>query len=316
MKPMLASDYDVNKLRFPLVAQPKIDGVRALFPYTDERLRARSLKSHANLHVTQLYSYEVFRGFDGEMAAEAPTHPNLCSLTTSALSTVEGKPWVQWHVFDYVTAETIHLPYLRRYELMLEALQVAQAFVSHGVYRIVPMPYRIIASLAELDAYDEENLLAGYEGTIVRDPNGAYKSGRSTVREGGLLRIKNFIDGEFRIEELVEGQTNENEAQVNELGNQFRSTHKDNMIPNGMVGALRGTLLKDLVDPVSKNVLFAAGTRVHVGAGRMTKKEREFYFQNPEQALGRIGKLKVFPKGIKDKPRFPTFQSFRNENDM
>ena len=44
MKPMLAEDFDESKLIFPLIAQPKIDGVRGLNMLGT--LTGRSLKTH------------------------------------------------------------------------------------------------------------------------------------------------------------------------------------------------------------------------------------------------------------------------------
>jgi len=63
-------------------------------------------------------------------------------------------------------------------------------------------------------------------------------------------------------------------------------------------------------------VLFPAGAEVTVSAGCLTHDERRKYFLDPAQITGRIGKSKFFPKGIKDKLRHPTFQSFRDPVDM
>lgn len=74
-----------------------------------------------------------------------------------------------------------------------------------------------IGSAAELAAYKEKCLSEGYEGVMVRDPAGPYKCGRSTVREGWLLKIKRFEDGEAEVLETYEGMSNYNEAGVDAL---------------------------------------------------------------------------------------------------
>lgn len=314
MKPMLASDWAEDKVKLPVIAQPKIDGVRGL--NMTGVLTGRSLKQHANKHVTQLFSHPDIVGFDGEFAAEIETHSNLCSLTTSALSTIEGEPYVLLWVFDYITDETVNLPYQERYEIMnilVHKYLVQQQNEPGNRLRVVPSV--LCRTMEDLLTTDDMFLDMGFEGTIIRDPHGKHKQGRSTVREGGLLRIKRFIDAEFEITEVVEGVTNTNDAQQNELGQQFRSTHQENMVPNGMVGALMGTLIKDVIARDGA-ILFKKGDTVKVGAGKLSHNDRIKFFREQSLILGRIGKFQLFPKGIKDKPRFPTFQCFRSKIDM
>ena len=54
IKPHLACDADINKIKYPCYVLPKIDGVRALV--IDGKLVGRSLKTHANKHITYLLS--------------------------------------------------------------------------------------------------------------------------------------------------------------------------------------------------------------------------------------------------------------------
>ena len=58
------------------------------------------------------------------------------------------------------------------------------------------------------------------------------------------------------------------------------------------------------------------GAMIEVAPGKMVHEKRKYYFDNPEEIVGKIVKFKFFPVGIKDKPRFPTFQSFRDPVDM
>lgn len=314
VKPMLASDWDETKIRFPVIAQPKIDGVRAM--NLNGVLTGRSLKQHANRYVTEFFSHQSMIGFDGEMAAQHECHPDLCRLTTSALSTIEGNPFVLWWVFDYITNETHNLPYSERLSALTAKVQefhLDLPGLTPGHYlRVVPS--LLVHTMEGLLEFDQRCLDMGFEGTIIRDPNGKHKQGRSTVKEGGLLRIKRFIEVEVVVTEIIEGEMNGNDAQVNELGLQFRSSHQENMVPNGMVGAMMGRLIADVVS--GGKVLFRKDDIVKVGAGRMPHEDRVRFFQNPHLLLGQIVKFKLFPKGVKDKPRFPTFQSLRSLTDM
>ena len=307
MKPMLAETWDEGKQRFPVIAQPKIDGVRAL--NLTGTLTGRSLKKFKNKYVTSMFSHSILLGLDGEMAAEHECHPDLCRLTTSALGRIEGKPYVLWHLFDYVTHETRSMPYSKR----LQALRDRVAYIGH-LRPELAQHLRIVRSnecahSSVLEHFDSKWSEEGYEGTILRDPYGAYKDGRSTVREGGLLRIKRFVDSEAVVLSVTEGETNLNEAKTNALGQTERSTHQANMVANGMVGTLTCRALANC-GPIK------AGDTITVAAGRMTHAERQHYMALPNAIIGKTIKYKTFEHGAKDKLRFPTFQSIRLPEDM
>jgi DNA ligase 1 len=303
VKPMLADDYDESKLVFPLIAEPKIDGVRGL--NLTGKLTGRSLKPFGNRYTSRFFSYSAFTGLDGELAAAHECDPALCRLTTSALGTHEGDPFVLWWLFDYVTVETVRLPYVERYELLCKRVEELRAmpvvFAQAERLRVVPCVQ--VHDLDELNAWDAQWLEQGYEGTIIRKPSGGYKYGRSTVREGGLLRIKRFVEEDAVVTAIIEGQSNQNEAIINALGQTERSTHQENMVPNGMVGAFECIDVK-------------TGNPITVSAGTMSHEDRVKYFKHPELILDHHIKYKHFPKGVKDKPRFPTFQSIRMKEDQ
>jgi len=203
-------------------------------------------------------------------------------------------------VFVYVPEQTMELPYLERYDAL-------EQYVSSLIKDNPALPLNVVeghyvTTMDELLHWESVWSLAGYEGAILRDPNGWHKQGRSTIREGGLLRIKRFIEEDAIVMSVVEGKVNNNPAQVNELGLQYRTTHVENMEPSGMVGMLKCADLK-------------TGEYIDVAAGRMTASDRVKYFVNPELIVGETIKYKHFPKGVKDKRRFPTFQSIRMSED-
>lgn len=313
MKPLLADDWCEDRLQFPLIAQPKVDGVRALNMLGT--FTGRSLKKFGNRYVTSRFSHSSLIGFDGELAAEASTNPDLCRLTTSALASHAGEPYLIWWLFDYVTVETKHLPYIERHAQLHRRLEEIKLEAPHLFPHLRPMPWLWVHNIDELEAYDSENLTAGFEGTILRDPHAPHKEGRSG-KKPILWRIKRFVDFEFRVHKIIEGDENTNEAQTNELGNTFRSTHQANMVPNGMVGAMEGTVIGVVKDPTTGEVLFNDGDQVRVGAGRLSHAQRKHFFENQADFMSRIHKGKFFPKGIKDKPRFPTWQTFRDPADI
>lgn len=298
---MLACDYIEEKLKFPLILQPKIDGVRGM--NLDGQFTGRSMKPPANKFCASFFSQRQFIGLDGEIAAQSETHPNLCSLTSSALSTIAGEPFLLWHCFDYITKDTISLPYIERLQRLENYIQIISTEYKQLVNRLRVIQCKHVTTLDDLLYQDAMWLAAGYEGTIVRDPNGKYKQGRSTPNQGGLLRIKRFANGEMLVTGIEEGKSNCNEATVGANGYTERSTHQENMVPNGMVGTLLGKDTK-------------TGANMKCAAGRMTHQERIDYFNFPQKLIGKQVKFKHFLKGVKDKPRFPTFQCIKIDFDI
>ena len=68
-KPMLATDADLNNLRFPLLASTKLDGVRAVV--RDGVVYSRSNKPIPNQYVQRLFA--EYEHFDGELIVGEPT---------------------------------------------------------------------------------------------------------------------------------------------------------------------------------------------------------------------------------------------------
>lgn len=294
MKPLLAANYDESKLVFPMIAQPKYDGVRGLT--IQQRLVGRSLKTHANKHITDLFSQPQYNWLDGELTTHDVTDPACCRITTGDINRIGGQPnQLVWYLFDDIRPEMLELPYLQR----LAALKLR----AENLPFVQVVETKIVHNLEELLAYDDLNLDRGMEGTILRRMEGLYKQGRSTVRSAELLRIKRFVEEEAVVLSFEEGEMNNNEARTNELGRTERSTHKENMVPNSQLGTI---IAKDI----------KTGETIRVAAGRMPHDDRKHFFKNPHEIIGQTIKYKYFPKGMKDKPRFPTFQTIRAASDI
>ena len=326
-KPHLACDADLDKVKYPVIAMPKIDGVRGL--NIGGSIVGRRKKAFKNPYISKCYSKVAYTGMDGELALGNWTDPLLCSRTTGFVNRKtpkDGKPTESdelcWWVFDCLAPSVIDLPYSDRLAHLesLVGYVHPEWYSAECKYQIRVVPSKMVYNLDELLQFEEDCLSMGFEGVILRDPDGLHKSGRSTVKSGAYLRIKRFIDFEGVVVNLVEAMENQNEAKTNELGNTERSTHKENMVPKGMVGTIQLRSLQDVVD-ANGNVLIAKDQVVDVGPGNMVHSERiraweSFVAGAPDSLVGKVAKSKFFPKGQKDLPRFPTFVSLRAEEDM
>lgn len=297
-KPHLATDADIDKLVFPVWAQYKIDGVRAVVK--DEKCTGRSMKPCLNTLITDYFSDISYEGFDMEMGATKPNDPDLCRLTTSLTGTIKGGLPKFVIVFDFLHPSVIHLPYVER----MEALEVWCRKVVFGAeVDIFISPQYKIENKADLLKFYQNALDLNYEGVVLRKQDGMHKSGRCTVREGNYLRIKPTGDAEGTLVRVEEAMENCNEAVTNALGQTERSSHKENLKPKGMIGAL---IIKD----------FKTGQEIKIGPGTLNHKQRRYYFIHQDELAQKIIKYKFLATGQKDKPRHARFFSFRNKEDL
>ena len=313
IKPQLAEDAVLDLVQFPCIAQPKIDGVRAM--NLEGTLTGRSLDPFRGYGITEFFSIRQFIGFDGEMTlGDKPNcGERLCSLTTGAMGRFKGvteMPDLHWWVFDLVTPNHVGLSYEQRYYELSNQVKV----LNHPRVHIVPK--YIINNEWALHDRIARNAEAGYEGTIIRNPKAIYKSGRATLKGQELWRVKPWSDFEILVTDITEGQMNGNEAKTNTLGRTERSSAKAGMVPNGQVGSIQGIMLKDFHDPATGRLLFAKGLPVTAGSGEMSVAEATDYFANPYKIVGHVAKVKTMTHGVKDLPRFPTYVSHRLPQDL
>lgn len=311
LKPQLAEDAILDKVIYPCLVQPKIDGVRAM--NLDGTLTGRSLDPFPGFGITDYFSQPQFKGLDGEMTLGSDMAGELlCSQTTGAMGRFKGVTEMadlHWWVFDYLLPETLNLPYSVRYTLLENRVKV----LNHPRIHLVPRVH--VGTRHLLDHIIAEHSEFGFEGTIIRNPNAAYKEGRATKKGQELWRVKPWGDFEILVTGVTEGQKNENEAKTNTLGRTERSSAKDGMVPNGQVGSIQGTLVADLV--VNGGLLtIPAGTPVTAGSGKMTVAMATEYFEDQAKIVGHFAKVKTMTYGVKDLPRFPTYESHRLAVDM
>lgn len=279
MKPMLAATVkDVNTLRYPLLASPKLDGVRAFVE--NGVVLSRSRKPIPNLHTQS--KFKELEGYDGELVVGDPTAKDCYRDTVSGVMSIQGEPSVHFMVFDRIG---LVAPFEIRYLSVVDD------------YRL---PHLRIHSTESLLSYEEQILDVGYEGIILRDSMAPYKFGRSTLKEQGMLKLKRFEDSEGVVVGFEELMHNGNPAEKNELGYTEHSSHKANLVGRNTLGALR---------------IQWRGMEFGIGTG-FTDYERLLIWQRRPQDLGRTAKFKYLPIGMKDKPRHPVFLGWRNALDL
>lgn len=285
-KPNLAAAADLKAVRYPLLASPKLDGIRAAV--VGGRLLSRTLKEIPNRHIQQLLAKPELHGFDGELVVGDPWSKTCYLDTVSGVMSHDKTPDFRFYAFDLW-----HMP--ARYHDRWHQLHAEAEALPHLPIDVLEQAW--VENEAELLAYEERATDKGFEGVILRNPNADYKFGRSTMKDQGILKLKRFEDSEAVIVGIEEEMFNGNEAQTNELGRTKRSTAQAGLIGKGTMGAL---VVRDV----------ASGIEFSIGTG-FTAQMRVDFWQNPR--VGEIVKYKHFAVGAKDRPRHPVFLGMRPE---
>lgn len=293
-RPMLAVPMGaIEDLRYPILVSPKIDGIRCVI--RDGVPLSRTLKPIQNKFIFKELS--GLSGFDGEITVSDPTALNGFDATQSAVMRFEGEPEFTYHVFD-ATILTDGCPFDKRLDW---------ASTRAGMYgpRVVALKHHYVRNAAELTKLEERFVAQGYEGLMIRDPNGPYKSGRSTLKEGYLLKMIRRHRAEVVITGFVEKMHNANEAETSELGRTKRSKKKAGMVPAGTLGALKCVwLVKNEHDAP-----FEIGT----GFDDATK---QLIWDNRDTWLNKVGVVEYREITKDGAPRFPAWKGRRHADDM
>ena len=290
VKPLLSCEVSLDKINFPVYVSTKFDGIRALV--IDSVVYSRSLKPIRNKHVQKLFGKPEYEGFDGELVVGDIYAKDVFQKTTSGVMSEDGEPYVTFHVFDIFTNNTA--PYKERLYELNERLVLDQ-YTS-----LVATEQRYVHTKGELLKLLEKERVKGGEGLICRSPSGIYKYGRSTPKEQLSIKLKFFEAGEFEVIGFEERMHNTNEATTNELGYTERSSCKENLIPMNTLGSL---------------VLKYGDSEFRCGTGFSDAQRKEIW-ENKESYLGKLASIRYMSVGQAILPRIPSFQGFRDKDDM
>ncbi|WP_259646722.1 ATP-dependent DNA ligase [Burkholderia pseudomallei] len=264
---------------------------------------SRSLKPIPNEFVQAFVAKyaDVLQRFDGELVVGDHTDPN-CMQKSMAVMRASGKPNFVFHVFDEVPISREFGPhYIDRMQSVADRLLNAVLLGDEFGARVSAVTQFIPHDQASMDSVETYFLEQGYEGMMIRNPHTLYKCGRSTEREGGLVKVKRFVDGEAVIVGFEEEMHNANEATRNATGRTERSTAQAGLIGKGSLGSF---VVRD-----------SSGRVFNIGTG-YTAAQRRDYWHDRDSFVGRVVKFKHFDHGTVDAPRHPVFIGFRHPEDM
>jgi DNA ligase-1 len=262
-KPLLAAstkEEDLAGLAFPILWSPKLDGIRTLIhengPVT------RKIKLVPNEKLRAALSHPDLAGMDGEMIYGPTTDTKAFNHTQSCVMSGDGPcPYEadgRYLVFDDFSLPDI--PFGQRFDILRRRVERLPEKLQQIVQVV---PHKLVHNLDDLMNVERMVVERGFEGVMGRSPDGRYKFGRSTLKEGILFKIKRFADFDGQIVEVYEMMHNDNEKVADALGHSKRSSHQENKRPSGMLG---GFTVESPEFP---------GQRFNVGPGTLTAEQKK-----------------------------------------
>ena len=307
-RPNLAAttdDYDWSKLQYPVLVSPKLDGIRCVTHPTMGPV-SRSLKPIKNDEVRTYLANPMLRWLDGELTVGPYNAPDVFSQSQSGVMSVGGNPnWTYW-VFDDFEAG-----HMCGFGIRLEdAMRVVgtHQIASDDYNHVRMLPHMRVDNYEELQVAEETALAEGFEGLMIRSLSGKYKFGRSTTREGGLLKMKRFEDDEAQITDWSPLELNTNDPVFDAMGLQKRGYSKEGkVIDDSRVGRFfcRG---------VEGSRWAGVGFWIGSGLDDDTRRAlREAIRSGVDSPIGRKISYKYQAHGSKDAPRTPIWKGFRGD---
>jgi DNA ligase-1 len=227
-KVMLAVNFDdyKHKIKYPVYYQPKLDGIRCVVEKAGMFSRnGKPFKSapHIYKNLEELfYIDEIFR-FDGELYCNKlkSDFNKIVSLVKrtkpSKEDIIESAATIQYWIYDFPSSNK---NFSERFDDLTKLLSTIKR------NQIVLVPTYRADNEEQLTKAFELFLEEGYEGQIIRI-DAPYENKRSKV----LLKRKEFMDHEFQIIDVIEGEGNRTGTAGYfvlklENGNTFRSNIK------------------------------------------------------------------------------------------
>jgi DNA ligase-1 len=203
-EPMLAAKWEdyKDKIQYPIYSQPKLDGIRCIV--TKDGMFSRNGKPivsapHIRKALDKLFKHEPHLILDGELYADkfANDFNKIVSLVKRTKPTaedlVDSEKQIEYHVYDVPSVdETFTGRWRELDELALDFPNCVKKVETH-----------IITEEFYITDWYENYIERGYEGQMLR-LDSKYENKRSK----SLLKHKTFVDEEYTILDIVEGEGN------------------------------------------------------------------------------------------------------------
>lgn len=274
LKPQLAvACKDTSKLKYPVIVEPKLDGVRCLAHLDEDKISfySRDLKPFVNFEELEqdliknfLWAGEVV--LDGEVVAKSGKFDDTISRARSHRG-VNTHIEYEYHIFDILHG---------RFDTLYMRKEYLGMFESSIYFKIAP--FVAVDTEQELLDCHKAYCDAGYEGTMIKNPYAIYHHGRNQ----DWKKLKPFHTADLTITNITEGKGK----------------------ASGMMGRIEVQGFIGDSDDVY--------VKTEVGTG-FSDELRKDMFDNKNKYLGKVAEIQYQEITKDNSLRFPSFKRMRTD---
>lgn len=266
VKPMGAHKLDdyFHKIKYPAYVQRKLDGFRCISHINNEHnviMYSKGMKPFIYLNhikneikkIKELINDSNIY-IDGELYEKGLSLHEISSSVMKKYATEEQEnnmKKISYYIFDIFNINNLSLTFKERYNIL------QHIFKNNKFKYIKLVQCKIVDNLDEIRKLDQEYLLEGYEGIIVRNMDGLYKLNSKSY---DVLRTKEFKKKDFVIIGAKEG-----------------------------IGKQKGAILWNLQCLKDKKLSFWA---IPIGTIKNRIEDYKDYIKNPNKFIGKVAHVK------------------------
>lgn len=216
LKPMKCQKFAEGKIKYPALAQPKLNGLRAVLRWEEwtegegiftedkhgAKLRTKEGLEYVMPHITNNLIKDMFESeigdlvFDGELYSHMMPLNQIkssCPMTNSkgTISRPSGRPEdISFYTFDLAIPDISQDARLAT----LGSCNIVDMFY------IKPVNHTVINNDQEAMEFRDAMIKLGYEGCVIREVDAEYAFG---FRPSFIRKFKTHLDSEFLIVDLI-----------------------------------------------------------------------------------------------------------------
>lgn len=220
---MAAQPYEIKRVTFPCLSQPKLDGVRCLMAPAKDKLIKYSRDQNIwpgfdNFDVLLLDAAKKLNIIiDGELYLHGKRLQEIVGVARNETKALE----LDYYIFDVIPLGNLKMPFEERLDLLENlkelcnlpskkhstrtvAQEITQGNTKGGSVQFVPTKW--IADEKELNDCYKKYIADGYEGQMIRMPDAPYATSKyREARSYGILKRKKKFTAEFKFVDLSHG---------------------------------------------------------------------------------------------------------------